>query len=328
MNVEGIKGHQRQIRNLEFLLKSNKIPQTILFSGASGIGKKLLAQRFLNSFFCKDTNPPCLSCPSCKQIAHETFPDFIEIHPNEKGIIPIGSEDVREPGSVRWLIDRLSAKSISGSKAILIDGIDRITEEGQNALLKTIEEPSQGTCFILITSNRNNLLPTILSRCTEIRFFPLPDSNVKEIMLKKNFPDFADSDPDFTDMIVKISGGSMEIAEMLEDRDIFNKIIDVCRAVSSFFNEEKIFDVDFGLIKDKIKIELFLDIVINIFRLNLLMVIKNDKNIYPELNDVLLDDEKKILNLLRVLISLKKSEEYHLNIKYSFKGLLYSLLKN
>jgi DNA polymerase III subunit delta' len=328
MNDEGIKGHQRPIRNLEFLLKSNKIPQAILFTGASGVGKKLLAKRFLNSLFCKDQNPPCLSCPSCKQIANETFPDFIEIHPNEKGIIPIGSEDVRETGSVRWLIDRLSAKSISGCKAILIDGIDRITEEGQNALLKTIEEPSQGTCFILITSNRNHLLPTILSRCTEIRFFPLSDSDVKEIMLKKNLPDLADNDPDFTDMIVKISGGSMEIAEMLEDRDIFNKIIDVCRAVSLFFHNEKIFDVDFGIIRNKIKIELFLDIVINIFRLNLLKVIKKDKNIYHELDDIFFDDEKKILNLLRMLISLKKSEEYHLNIKYSFKGLLYSLLKN
>jgi DNA polymerase III subunit delta' len=321
MNVEGIKGHQRQIRNLEFLLKSNKIPQVILFTGASGIGKKLVAKRFLNSFFCGNPNPPCLSCPVCRQIAHDTSPDFIGIYPNEKGVIPIGGEDVRETGSVRWLIDRLSAKSISGRKAILIDGIDRITEEGQNALLKTIEEPSQGTCFILITSNRNNLLPTILSRCTEIRFFPLSDSDVKEIMLKNNFSDFVNND---IELRIKISGGSIEIAEILEDHDIFKSIIEVCRAISLFYNEKEIFEVDFSVIQNKIKIELFLDIIINIFRQNLLMVIKNEKNIYPELNAVFLDDEKKILDLLKVLISLKKSEAYHLNIKYSFKGLLYS----
>jgi DNA polymerase III gamma/tau subunit len=326
MNVEGIKGHQRQIRNLEFLLKSNKIPQAILFTGASGIGKKLLAKRFLNSFFCGNPNPPCLSCPACNQIAHDTFPDFIEIYPNEKGVIPIGSEDGREMGTVRWLIDRLSAKSISGRKAILIDGIDRITEEGQNALLKTIEEPSQGTCFILITSNRNNLLPTILSRCTEIRFFPLSDSDVREIMLKENFSDFANNDPDLSELIVKISGGSIEIAEIIEDHEIFKKVIDVCRAISSFINEEKILEVDFGIIQNRIKIELFLDIIVNIFRQNLLMVIKKEKNNYPELIDFFIDDEKKILDLLKVLITLKKSETYNLNIKYSFKGLLYSLL--
>jgi hypothetical protein len=328
MNVEGIKGHQRQIRNLEFLLKSNKIPQAVLFSGASGIGKKLLAMRFLNSLFCKGPNPPCLSCAACRQIAHQTFPDFIEIHPNEKGVIPIGSEDTRETGSVRWLIDRLTARSLSGSKAILIDGVDKITEEGQNALLKTIEEPSQGTCFVLIASNRNNLLPTILSRCTEIRFFPLPDADIKEIAMKMDLSAITDNDPDFFEMKVKISGGSMEIAGILGNSDIFKKIIDVCREIFSFFNEGKIFDVDFGLIQNKIKIELFLDIIINIYRLNLLTVLKNGKNIYPELNDVFLDDEKKIQSLLRVLISLKKNEEYNLNIKYSFKGSLYSLLKD
>jgi DNA polymerase III subunit delta' len=328
MNVEGIKGHQRQIRNLEFLLKSNKIPQAVLFSGTSGIGKKLLGKRFLNSLFCKEKNPPCLSCSTCRQIEHETFPDFIEMHPNEKGIIPIGSEDTREAGSVRWLIDRLTARSISGSRGILIDGIDRITEEGQNALLKTIEEPSPGTCFVLITSNRNNLLPTILSRCTEIRFSPLPDPDIKEIIIKKDLPVIPNNDPEFTDMIVKISGGSMEIAGTLCNPDIFKKIIDVCGAISSFFKEEKIFDIDFGIIQNKIKIELFLDIIINIFKLNLLTVIKKNSNIYPDLNDIFLNDEKKILKLMKVLISLKKSEEYHLNIKYSFKGLLYSLLNN
>ncbi|MBN2403909.1 MAG: AAA family ATPase [Spirochaetes bacterium] len=328
MNIEGIKGHQRQIRNLEFLLKSNKIPQAVLFTGASGIGKKLLAKRFLNSFFCQESNSPCLSCPACRQIACETFPDFIEIHPNEKGVIPIGSEDIREAGSVRWLIDRLSAKSVSGKKAILIDGIDRITEEGQNALLKTIEEPSQGTCFILITSNRNNLLPTILSRCTEIRFFPLSNQDVKEIMLQKDFSDFTDNDPDISDLIVTISGGSIEIAEILECRDIFTDIIEACKAISFCFKEDKILEVDFGIIQKKIKIELFLDIIINIFRQNLLMIIRKNKNFHPLLKDFFINDEKKILDLLKVLIALKKTEIYHLNIKYSLKGLLYSLLNN
>ena len=328
MNVEGIKGHQRQIRNLEFLLKSNKIPQTILFAGISGIGKKLIAKRFLNSFFCNHQNPPCFSCPACSQIECGTFPDFIEIHPNDKGIIPIGSEDNREIGTVRWLIDRLSSKSISGRKAILIDGIDRITEEGQNALLKTIEEPSPGTCFILITSNRNKLLPTILSRCTEIRFFPLSDHEVKAIMLKQSSALLSEVESDYSDLVVKISGGSIENANLLGDHDIFKNIIDVCRAISFYFSEDKILEIDFGIIQNKISIELFLDIIINIFRYNLLTVVKKERNEYSSLIDFFIDDERLILNILKVLISLKKSEAVNLNIKYSFKGLLYSLSNN
>jgi len=318
MNLEGIKGHQRQIRNLEFLLKSDKIPQAILFTGISGIGKKLIAKRFLKALFCKDINPPCLSCSICKQIGHETFPDVIEIYPNEKGTIPIGGEDTRETGSVRWLIDRLAAKSISGKMGILIDGVDRISEEGQNALLKMIEEPSQGTSFLLITSNRNNLLQTILSRSSEIRFFPLPEADVKDILNKK------DVSANNFDLVTKISGGSVEVAEVVADHDLFSKIIEVCKSLSLFIAENKMLDVDDWKIQNRIKIELLLDIMINIFRQNLLILIRQEKNVFNELKDCFINDEGKVLNLLKNLVLLKKSEAYNINFKYAVKGQLYS----
>jgi hypothetical protein len=325
MNAEGIKGHQRQIKNLEFLLTSNKIPQAILFTGSAGIGKKLLAKRFLNALFCKNTNPPCFTCPICKQIDHETFPDLIELSPNEKGNIPIGDEENSERGSVRWLINRLTAKSISGRTGVLIDGVDRITEEGQNALLKTIEEPSSGTCFILISSNRNNILPTILSRCTEIRFFPLSDSDIKDIMSKNNLFNpsgaVAGIDPD---TIAAISGGSVKIAEIIADADNFNKIIEICKAISSYSNNDNIFDADITVIQNKIKSELFLDIIINIFRQNLLAVIRQKQNISPLLKDIFIADKQKITDIIKILIILKRSGSNNLNIKYALKGLLYA----
>ncbi len=325
MNVEGIKGHKRQIRNLEFLLHNGKIPQAILFSGSSGIGKRLLAKRFLNAIFCKNSNPPCLSCSICKQIAHDTFPDLIEIRPNEKGIIPIGSEENSEIGTVRWLINRLSAKSISGKTGVLIDGIDRITEEGQNALLKTIEEPSPGTCFILISSNRSNLLQTILSRCSEIRYFPLSDPDVKEIMIRNHIIDPSVID---YDMIAKISGGSVEIAQIIADSNIFSKIIEICKSISSFLIEDKIFDADIGFSQNKIKTELFLDIIINIYRQNLIMIIKQNKTNDMLSKDIFIYDKKKVMGLLKILILLKRSGSQNLNIKYAFKGMLYSFSAN
>jgi DNA polymerase III subunit delta' len=325
MNAEGIKGHQRQIRNLEFLLKSNKIPQAVIFTGSAGTGKRLLAKRFLNALFCKSANPPCLSCLICRQIDHETFPDLIELSPNEKGIIPIGDEDSSERGSVRWLINRLTARSISGKTGILIDGVDRITEEGQNALLKTIEEPSSGTCFLMISSNRNNILQTILSRCTEIRFFPLSDSDVKEIMNSNSFINNLSSSPDGldNDTIAGLSGGSVEIAKLIADADTFNNIIGICKAISTFLCEDQIFDADIGVIQNKIQSELFLDVIINIFRQNLLAVIRQKHNISPLMNDVFINDKQKIINIIKILIFLKRSSSNNLNIKYAFKGLLY-----
>ncbi|MFH0977274.1 MAG: AAA family ATPase [Spirochaetota bacterium] len=322
MNSDGIKGHQRQIKNLEFLLQNGKIPQVVLFTGCSGIGKKLIAKKFLNALFCKSKNPPCLTCSVCKQIEHDTFPDFIELHPNEKGIIPIGTEEYHETGTVRWLIEKLAVKSISGKIGVLIDGIDRIGEEGQNALLKTIEEPSQDSNFILITSNKNNLLPTILSRCTEIRFFPLSVINIRELIFKDNFLNLSESEMEF---IVEISGGSLDIAGILADSDLFNKIIQICQSIFFSISEDKVIDVDLAPFQNKIKTEILLDIIINIFRLNLIKVIRKDTVINHELSGFFIKDEKKILNLLKALILLKKNEAYNLNFKYALKGLLYSL---
>ena len=321
MNTEGIKGHHRQIKILEFLLKNKTIPQVILFSGMSGIGKRLLANRFLNALFCTEDNSPCLNCPACRQIALETFPDYIEIHPNEKGIIPIGNEETPEKGSIRWLIERLSSRSISGTKGILIDGLDRITEEGQNALLKTIEEPTQGTYFILISSNRSNLLPTILSRCTEIKYFSLSDRDVKEILLRNNPTGNMNVD---TDLILSLSGGSLEIAYYITNNDIFNSVIELCQAITSFFSKGKYLDIDPILTANKIGIELLFDIVINIFRQNLLAILKEEK-IHPFLENIYIDDKIKVMNIIRKMLLLKKGISRNLNIKYALKSMLYSV---
>lgn len=321
MNTEGITGHQRQIKILNSLLFNEKIPQVMLFTGIAGIGKSLVARRFISALFCSDANSPCLQCPVCKQIANETFPDFIEVQPNEKGIIPIGNEENFERGSVRWLIHRLSAKPVSGKFGVIVNGVEKVTEEGQNALLKTIEEPSPGTCFILVTSNRNNLLPTILSRCTEVRFFPLPDNYVRDIISKNNN---SFEETDLLDLIVNISGGSLENAGILMDTDQFNKIIAVCRAISALLRGDDILELDFGSIRNKIKDDLWLDIIINIYRLNLLTIIKHQKMVFPELEGIFINDESRINNVLKALAVVKKTGSYNLNIKYAIKGLLYA----
>ncbi|MBN2039219.1 MAG: AAA family ATPase [Spirochaetes bacterium] len=317
MNTEGIIGHQRQIKNLEFLLKSENIPQTILFTGIGGIGKSLIAKRFINALFCKSENPPCLACSVCRQFAGEAFPDFVEISPNEKGIIPIGSENNHERGTVRWLIQRSSSKSISGRYGVIIDGVDRITEEGQNALLKTIEEPGSGSCFLLICSNRNNLLSTILSRCLEVRFLPLSEAELREILTKKDIPVRE------LDLFIKLSGGSIEIVDILSDRENFDEIIEICKIISDYLKENGIIESGRIAVKN-IKTELLLDIIINIYRLNFISLLKNETVIHSEIENIFLNSADDVSDLLKILLYLKGNGLHNINIKYAIKGMLYN----
>ncbi len=318
MNTAGIIGHKRQIDHLNNLIKNQNIPHTVLFTGPSGIGKKSIAQKFISTFFCKNDNSPCLSCPVCSQIKQGTFPDYIEIAPNEKGIIPIGNEEKLEPGSVRWLIGRLTKRSLFGKTGVVIDGVDRITEEGQNALLKTTEEPSLEAYFILVSSNRAKILPTILSRCSEIRFHPLTDNEIRQILKIKNLP-LHDSE-----LVTYLSGGSVETASILAEGETLDEILSVCGRISSYWKSSAIFNVDLTPLQKKIGHTKLLDIIITLFRRNLLFNIKHDDPVPPSLKEIFIDNSEFISYLIKIFLALKKSESQNINIKHALKGMIYA----
>ena len=115
MNFVSVYGNETQRERLSALYRDRRIPPTILFLGPQGVGKKLIAKQFLAGIFCTGESRPCFVCLSCRQMAAGTFPDYLEIGPNEKGVIPIGSEDKKEQGSVRWFLHQMSMKSFSGS---------------------------------------------------------------------------------------------------------------------------------------------------------------------------------------------------------------------
>lgn len=324
MNFYGVKGHKKQIEYLNFLLNGNIIYPTFLFAGPSGIGKKIIAKRFINALFCRNENTPCLNCSICRQIEQGVFPDFIEILPNERNIIPIGSEEKREEGSIRWLIDKLSRKSITGKTGVIIDGIDKIHEEGQNALLKTIEEPSQGVHFILISSNLSAVLPTILSRCTYIRFNQLSDDDIKNI-IRDNVK--SENDVNF---ISSVAGGSVEIALLLANDEIMNNIMNICSDISLYINKGELLNLNTGDVQKKIGTGLLLDIIINIYRKNMVSLINNNRSYFSNIKlssfpgDAAIYEIDKILNLLKILIFLKRTESQNINLKHALKGMLYS----
>jgi DNA polymerase III delta prime subunit len=318
MNTVGIIGHTRQLKFLELLRRNDTIPHTMLFSGKSGIGKKLVAQRFIASLFCSEVDSPCLRCPTCLQAMNMTFPDIIELHPDEKGTIPIGSTDRSEQGSVRWLIDRLSKKSITGTYGVIINGAEAISTGGQNALLKTIEEPQAGAHIIIITENKSLILPTILSRSMELAFNPLDAAEVKQALTAAGA---GVADPD---IISELSGGSVETALLLSAENTLSGIAAICHEITSYLLRCQSLRLDLAALQKKISMDQLLSILLNAYR-SILSSSISGAPLHPFLADFSIADRKKLTKLIKILLALRKGLTNNLNIRSALKGMLYAI---
>lgn len=311
-----ISGHTNQIKYLRRLFSSERIPQTILFSGLDGIGKKIIAETMLTSLFCTEENKPCGKCQECSRIKNRTHSDFIIISPDENGKIPIGDKDKKEYGSVRWLIHRLSETPFSGRYAVIIDGIEKISTAGQNALLKTIEEPNDNTNIILITSSINSILQTIKSRATIIKFPSLPINNVTEI-LKASHSERKHSELEFAAIA---SGGSVEHSQFVLEN--FDDIIETGNNIRKFINSNTVFNSDIQSINKKTSSTDLISILINIYAYNLrTLTLKQAYNVYFE--KLYIDSQEAILKLLKILTAVKKTENFNVNISTALKAMLF-----
>ena len=319
MNTNGIIGHERQIKLLDLLLASGKIPQTMLFSGMTGIGKRLVARRFLAALFCRSADPPCLACPSCLQAAGGVHPDIIEMGPDEKGAIPIGDADGSTPGSVRWLIDRLAKKSISGTYGVIIDGAELISLPGKNALLKTIEEPQSGSRIILVTAGRSLILPTILSRSMYVPFSPLGHDEVKAFLASS--PGGAIDDPD---LVAELSGGSLEAALLLCGEDTLAAIAGICGEISSHPGSGKGLELDIAPLQKKLGTDLLISILVNVYRGLLLSELAGTAP-HPFLEALGAGDRDRTVKIIKILLALRKGLANNLNIRSALKGMLYAI---
>ena len=132
-----------------------------------------LAQRLLQFICCEQPKRPCGQCPACVQIEKRTYPDVLWVEPKTKSR-KISIEDVRE------LQGRIFQTSYTGGwKACVLVGADRLQPQAANAFLKTLEEPSPRSVFLLLTDAPQFLLPTVLSRC-QIVALAAPESVLPE----------------------------------------------------------------------------------------------------------------------------------------------------
>ena len=179
MGFEGLLGNERLKENLRVSVGRGRISHFYLISGPAGSGKRTLARLLAAAILCQGGEKPCLSCNACRKVMNSNHPDCITITDPEHKNVAV--KIVRDARADMYVLPNESSRKVYIFPQEL--GV-----EGQNALLKILEEPPEYGVFILLSDNPEKLLPTVRSRCTELRLLSLPD-NVLQTALKQEFPD-------------------------------------------------------------------------------------------------------------------------------------------
>ena len=195
MPFRDVVGHLRLIKLLSRSAAGATLPPSLLFAGPYGVGKRLTAAALAQALngpapltnqwaaagpLADDALPldACGRCAACTRIARGVHPDVVIVEPGDSGAIKIDQ--------VRDIVDRSMYRPFEGRRrVVIIDQADALVAAAQNALLKTLEEPPSSSVFILVTSRPDVLLPTVRSRCPDLRFRPLAATDIATVLVAR-----------------------------------------------------------------------------------------------------------------------------------------------
>ena len=205
MGFDALLGNERLKENLTGSLRRGHISHFYLISGPAGSGKHTLAKLLAAAILCGKQDAPCGRCSVCRKISDGNHPDFITVtDPEHKNIAVKIVREIRDDVFIR--------PNESDHKIYLF--AQDLGIEGQNALLKVLEEPPKYGVFLLLTDNPEKILPTVRSRCTELNLHAL-NPDILRRALRQQFPDICAED---MEAAIMRSGGFLgQAREILEN---------------------------------------------------------------------------------------------------------------
>ncbi len=178
-NFKDIVGQDQIKKHFQESIKQGNLSHSYIINGETGSGRHLLSSALAKALLCENRTEhgdSCGKCKSCIQVDSGSHPDVHFIN-HEK--LSIGIDDIRNQ-----LINDITIKPYSGAyKIYVIAEANKMTEQAQNALLKTIEEPPEYAIILLLTENAQNLLSTITSRCITLNTEPLAQDKIVEYLV-------------------------------------------------------------------------------------------------------------------------------------------------
>ena len=282
---QDILGNDMVKEHFKKAIENHKISHAYILTGEAGMGRKSIANAFAMTLLCeKGGNEPCMVCHSCKQVLGGNHPDLIYVTHSKPG--SIGVDDIREQINDTIMIRPYS----SYYKIYIVDEAEKMTVQAQNALLKTMEEPPSYAVIILITTNQEAFLPTILSRCVQLKLKPLNDFTVKSYLTEHL--DIPEKEAEICAAFARGNlGKAIHLASSDEFKELFQKVMNIVKNVRS---------MDIAVLLDCIReikemsfdIEEVLDLMQLWYRDVLMFKVTKDMNL------LIFKDEYKMINEL------------------------------
>ncbi len=225
-HLANLRAQDAPVETIRRALRTGRVHHAYLFEGPDGVGKELAAFGLAQALVCEKAGPEaCGICSACVRAlpdAKTTRPKHADVVVLERALYEPAAIGRRTPENQDLSIDQIRTLVLAHAqfpphegraRVFVMRRAEEMSTPAANALLKTLEEPNAKMHFILLTSQPDALLPTILSRVQRVRFAPLPDALVIELLGARGVT------RETAERVAPLAGGSMEIALSLCDEE-------------------------------------------------------------------------------------------------------------
>ena len=232
-SFKDIIGQEQLKEHLKNALSGRKVSHAYIINGEKSSGKEFIAKVFAMALQCeRGGDDPCQECHSCKQALSGNQPDIIRVtheKPNS-----IGVDDIRAQVNNDVAIKPYS----SPYKVYIINDAEKMTAQAQNAILKTLEEPPEYAVILLLTTNLNSLLPTILSRCVVLNMKPVADELIRKYLMEQlQVPDYK------AEVCVAFARGNVGRAKALASSEDFENVKAEALSLLKYIQDMELYEI-------------------------------------------------------------------------------------